>query len=146
MAGHGYRLPTGTLVDSSVVQVPRQRNSREENVTLKSGEVPTDWNDRPNLLYQKDKNARWFKKHGVSHFGYKNHIAVDRATKVITNWEVSPEPVHNSQVFEVLLDAHPPKGHEVSPTVPIVRRKDFLVYARRSSSPGSRTRLGVGGP
>ena len=146
LAAHGYRLQTGTLVDSSVVQVTRQRNSREENAMIKNGGMPSDWKNHPSKLCQKDTDARWFKKHGVSHFGYKNHIAVDRATKVITNWEVSPEPVHNSQVFEVLLDAHPPKGHEVSPTVPIVRRKDFLVYARRSSSPGSRTRLGVGGP
>ncbi len=49
----------------------------------------------------------------TSHFGDKNHIAVDRETKVIINWEVSPAHVHDSQVFEVLLDAHPPKGREV---------------------------------
>ena len=60
-----------------------------------------------------DTEERWLKKKGVSHFGYKNHIAVDRATKLITHWEVSPAHVHDSQVFEVLLDAHPPKGHEV---------------------------------
>ncbi len=54
LAAHGYRLQTGTLVDSSVVQVPRQRNSREENATLKSGEVPSDWKDHPNKLCQKD--------------------------------------------------------------------------------------------
>ncbi len=113
LAAHGYRLQTGTLVDSSVVQVPRQRNSREENATLKSGEVPSDWKEQPHKLCPQDTEARWFKKKGVSHFGYKNHIAVDRATKLITHWEVSPAHVHDSQVFEVLLDAHPPKGHEV---------------------------------
>ncbi len=113
LAAHGYRLQTGTLVDSSVVQVPRQRNSREENALIKSGEVPSDWKDHPNKLYQKDTEARWFKKNGITHFGYKNHIAVDRATKLITNWKVSPAHVHDRQVFEVLLDAHPPKGHEV---------------------------------
>ena len=113
LAAHGYRLPTGTLVDSSVVQIPRQRNSREENATLKSGEVPSDWKEQPHKLCPKDTEARWLKKNGVSHFGYKNHLAVDRATKLITNWEVSPASVHDSQVFEVLLDAHPPKGHEV---------------------------------
>ncbi len=105
LAAHGYLLPTGTLVDSSVVQVPRQRNSREENTTLKSGEVPSDWKEQPHKLCPKDTEARWLKKKGVSHFGYKNHIAVDRAIKLITNWEVSPAHVHDSQVFEVLLDA-----------------------------------------
>ncbi len=113
LAAHGDRLQTGTLVDSSVVQVPRQRNSREENAVIKSGEVPSDWKEKLHKLYPKDTEERWFKKNGVSHFGYKNHIAVDRATKVITNWEVSPAHVHDSQAFEVLLDAHPPKGHEV---------------------------------
>ncbi len=113
LAAHGYRLQTGTLVDSSVVQVPRQRNSRAENATLKRGEVPADWKEQPHKLCQKDTEARWLKKNGINHFGYKNHIAVDRATKLITNWEVSPASVHDSQVFEVLLDAHPPKGHEV---------------------------------
>ena len=114
LAAHGYRLPTGTLMDSSVVQVPRQRNSREENAVIKSGEVPPDWKEQPHKLCPKDTEAHWLKKNGVSHFGYKNHLAVDRATKLITNWEVSPASVHDSQVFEVLLDAHPPKGHEVS--------------------------------
>ncbi len=113
LAAHGSRLQTGTLVDSSVVQVPRQRNSRKENATLKSGEVPSDWKDHPNKLYQKDTEARWLKKNGITYFGYKNHIAVDRTTKLIAKWEVSPAHVHDSQVFEVLLDAHPPKGHEV---------------------------------
>ena len=114
LAVYGYRLPTGTLGEASVVQVPRQRNSWEETAAIKSGGVPTDWKDQPPKLGQKDTEARWFKTHGVSHFGYKSHIAVDQATKVITKWEVSPAPVHDSQVFAVLLDAHPPKGHEVS--------------------------------
>ena len=114
LAAHGSRLQTGTLVDSSVVQVLRQRNSREENAVIKSGEVPSDWKEQPHKLCPKDTEARWFKKKGVTHFGYKNHIAVDRATKLITNWEVSPAHGHDSQVFEVLLDAYPPKGHEVS--------------------------------
>ena len=47
------------------------------------------------------------------YFGDKNHLALDRETKVIINWEVSPAHVHDSQVFEVLLDAHPPRGREV---------------------------------
>ena len=97
LADHGYRLPTGTLVESSVVQVPRHRNSREGNTVIKSGGVPIDWNNHPNKLCQKETEARWFKKHGVSHFGYKNHIAVDRATKLITHWEVSAVRAYRSK-------------------------------------------------
>ena len=39
----GYELNSGQIVDSSIVEVPRQRNSREDNATVKSGEVPEDW-------------------------------------------------------------------------------------------------------
>ena len=110
LASHGYSLQTGTLVDSSVVQVPRQRNSREENATLKSGSVPPAWEDDPHKLRQKDTDARWFRKNGINHYGYKNHIAVDRDTKLITNWEVSAANVHDSQVFEELLEDPKPDG------------------------------------
>ena len=37
LAGHGYELPTGTLVASSLVQCHRQRNTREENALVKGG-------------------------------------------------------------------------------------------------------------
>ena len=38
----------GKLVDASFVEAPRQRNSREENKQIKSGETPKDWDDTPN--------------------------------------------------------------------------------------------------
>ena len=110
---HGYELQTGTLVDSSLVQCHRQRNTREENALVKGGDVPADWEENPAKLCPKDVDARWIKKNGVSYFGYKNHIAVDRETKLITNWAVTSANVHDSQVFEVLLDTHPPSDHDV---------------------------------
>ena len=64
-------------------------------------------------MRQKDVETRWFRKNGVTHFGFKNHVVVDRETKLITNWDVSPTNVRDSQVFEILLDDDPPRGHEV---------------------------------
>ena len=64
-------------------------------------------------MRQKDVEARWFRKNGVNHFGLKNHVAVDRETKLIINWNVSPANVHDSKMFEVLLNDDPPLGHEV---------------------------------
>ena len=58
--------------------VPKQRNSREENETVKRGETPAEWEQKPAKNRQKDKDARWTKKHGKSFFGYKNHVNVDR--------------------------------------------------------------------
>ena len=84
--------------------MPKQRNSRDENIRIKAGEVPEDWPE--NTRRQKDVQARWTKKHGLSHYGYKNHISVDRQHKVIRMYTVTSAEVHDRQVFEALLDGH----------------------------------------
>jgi len=100
----GLMARKGQIVDAALVPVPRQRNSRDENARIKKGEEPEDW--PRNKRRQKDVQARWTKKHGKSHFGYKNHISVDRQHKVIRKYAVSSAEVHDSQVFEALLDEH----------------------------------------
>ena len=52
----------GKIIDASFVEVPRQRNSREENKKIKNNEIPEDWKDKPRKLSQKDTDARWTKK------------------------------------------------------------------------------------
>jgi hypothetical protein len=37
----------------------RNHNTRKENKTIKSGEVPEDWMNKPNMRAQKDTDARW---------------------------------------------------------------------------------------
>ncbi len=106
---HGYRLQTGSLVDSSVVQVPRQRNTREENAVIGDGSVPSGWKDDPARLRQKDTDARWMRKNGVNHYGYRNHVSVDRESRLITNWDVTSANVHDSRVFGE-LPAPSPRG------------------------------------
>ena len=83
-----------------MVEVPRQRTTREENAALKQGEVPEDWKERPRKLVQKDVEATWTKKHGVHHLGYKNHVTVDRKYKPVRNYEAS---THDSQVLTKVL-------------------------------------------
>jgi len=100
----GYIPRQGQIVDASMVAAPRQRNSREENAKIKQGETPEDWEDNPNMLRQKDRDARWTKKHGKTHYGYKNHISIDRKHKLIRHFEVTPASVADNQVFDVLLD------------------------------------------
>ena len=53
----GYELKSGQIVDSTIVETLRQRNSREENETIKSGDVPKVWASEPNKLRQKDTDA-----------------------------------------------------------------------------------------
>lgn len=94
----------GSIVDASFIEVPRQRNTRDENEDIRNGEIPEDWKEDPDKLRQKDVDARWTKKHGRSYFGYKNHAKVDRASKLITNYTTSDASVHDSQRLGELLD------------------------------------------
>ena len=100
----GYRSRKGQIVDASLIAAPRQRNSKEENAKIKQGETPQDWEDKPAKRRQKDVDARWTKKHGENHYGYKNHISVDNRYKIIRHFEVTSAAVHDSQVFDALID------------------------------------------
>ena len=91
-------------IDEAVVAAPKQRNSREENARIKAGETPEGWADKPAKRSQKDTDARWTKKRGQSHYGYKNHINVDRRHKLVRHYEVTDASVHDSQVLDDILD------------------------------------------
>ena len=100
----GYIARGGQMVDATLVPVPKQRNSREENEIVKRGETPSEWEEKPAKNRQKDKDARWTKKHGKSFFGYKNHVNADKAHKLIWDYEVTDAAVHDSHAMEKLLD------------------------------------------
>ncbi len=95
---------TGVIVDASFVEVPRQRNNRDDNKKIKEGEIPEDWKDKPNKLSHKDTDARWTKKNKEKHYGYKNHAKVDSKTKIILNYSVTSANVHDSQAVESLMN------------------------------------------
>jgi len=94
----------GKLVDASFVEVPRQRNSRDENKQIKQGETPKVWDKNPNKKRQKDTDARWTKKNGVNHYGYKDHAKVDNKHKFVEDYAVTDASVHDSQALEELLN------------------------------------------
>jgi len=94
----------GKIIDASFVEVPIQRNKKEENEAIKEGKIPADFEANPHKKAQKDTDARWTKKNGVSYFGYKNHIKIDVKSKIITKYMVTDASVHDSQVIDNLLD------------------------------------------
>ena len=96
----GYLAMGGQIIDASIVAVPKQRNSREENARIKAGETPAGWEDKPAKRRQKDVEARWTKKHGKSHYGYKNHVNVDRRHKLVRRYHVSDAATHDSKVLD----------------------------------------------
>jgi transposase, IS5 family len=101
---NGITANRGKIVDASFVEVPRQRNNRDENKQIKNGETPPGWKGNSNKMCQKDIDARWTKKNNETHYGYKNHVKIDNKTKLIENYAVTDASVHDSQVFIKLLD------------------------------------------
>lgn len=47
----------GKIVDASFIEVPIQRNTRDENKQIKKGEVPESFKQNPHRLAQKDTDA-----------------------------------------------------------------------------------------
>jgi IS5 family transposase len=94
----------GKIVDASFIEVPKQRNKRDENTQIKKGEIPDDFEKNPNKKAQKDTDARWTQKNNENFFGYKNHIKIDSKSKIITKYEVTAASVHDSQILDKLLD------------------------------------------
>jgi IS5 family transposase len=98
----GFAARKGQIIDASIIPAPRQRNSRQENKQIEEGRIPDDWSQ--NKKRQKDTDARWIKKNGKTHYGYKNHIEVDVEHKLIREYDITPASTHDSQVFEDILD------------------------------------------
>ena len=100
----GYIARGGQIIDASIIAAPRRRNTREENEAIKQGKMPEGWEEKPAKNAQKDKDARWTKKHGKSFYGYKNHIGVDRTHKLIRRYAPTDASVHDSQKLDDVLD------------------------------------------
>jgi IS5 family transposase len=94
----------GKIIDASFVEIPRQRNSREENAQIKSGEIPERFEKNPHVKSQKDTDARWTKKNNERYFGYKNHVKQDAGSKLVVKYMVTDASVHDSNATYDLLD------------------------------------------
>jgi IS5 family transposase len=107
----GIVVHKGKLVDASFVEVPIQRNSRDENKEIKEGNIPDDWSE--NKLRQKDTDAQWVTHNGKRHFGYKNHIKADTKTKLITGYKVTAANVYEGGMADKLLTKKEDGGQPV---------------------------------
>ena len=100
----GLVVNEGKIIDASFIEVPKQRNTKDENKQIKNGETPKSFDENPNKKQQKDTDARWTQKNNINYFGYKNHIKIDAKSKIITKYEVTSANIHDSQIVENLLD------------------------------------------
>jgi IS5 family transposase len=100
----GYIARGGQIIDATIVSVPKQRNTKDENEAIKAGKTPEGWEEHQAKNAQKDKDARWTKKNDQSFYGYKNHVGVDKTHKLIRKWDATDAAVHDSQKLDDVLD------------------------------------------
>lgn len=93
----------GKVIDATIVKVPVQRNSKQENEKIKKGEQIQEWQENPHKDRQKDKDARWVKKNGKSSYGYKDHIKMDGKSKLIDDYAVGTASEHDSQRLKDII-------------------------------------------
>jgi len=123
----------GKIIDASFIEVPIQRNTRQENKDIKEGNVPEQWNENPHKLARKDTDARWTKKNGRNYYGYKNHIKVDGKSKLIDAYTVTDASVHDSQETEAVLSEadkgqslHADSAYSGEPISLVVEQKQMI--------------------
>lgn len=115
----GFLAMSGQIIDATIVAAPKQRNTVEEKKAIKEGRVPEAWKDKPAKLAQKDRDARWTVKYtkakpreglapqvdlAIPAFGYKNHVAIDRAHGLIRRWTATDAAAHDGARLEDVLD------------------------------------------
>ena len=125
----GIVTRSGSIVDATFVDVPKQRNTKDENKDIKEGKIPEEWEKEENLnkKAQKDVDARWATKNKETHYGYKNHIKIDKKSKIITKYRATSAEVHDSQELKNLIEPEKDKviygdsaytGEEVQSCIP----------------------------
>jgi transposase, IS5 family len=102
LADRGFITRKGNIVDASFVEVPRQRNRKSENESIKRGELPEGWEKNKKRLSHKDLDARWTKKNDQTFYGYKNHVNVDLESKLIVRGDVTDASIHDSQALDAV--------------------------------------------
>jgi IS5 family transposase len=91
----GFAVKSGLIMDGSFVEVPRPRNTKEENERLKNGESAETVFTNPHVLAQKDTDAEWTKKGNETYCGYENHGLIDDAFKLIRDYAATGAAVHD---------------------------------------------------
>ena len=104
LRSQGLQARGGQIIDATLVPVPKQRNTREENKEIKAGRLPEGWDENPDRLQQKELDARWTIKNGISYYGYKNSICIDVDHGFIRRYAVTSTNIHESQMLPHLLD------------------------------------------
>ena len=92
----GIITRSGSIVDATFVDVPKQRNTKAENKEIKIKYLANGKMKKTGIA-QKDTDARWMTKNKERHYRYKAHVKIDKKSKIITKYRVTSGEVHDSQ-------------------------------------------------
>jgi IS5 family transposase len=84
----GLILRKGTLVDASLIGSALRKPEIEKGAGASLAREP---------------GARWTRKNGRSHFGYRMHVGVDQGSKLIRKVAFTPANINDSSVAEALI-------------------------------------------
>ena len=56
---------TGTIVDATFIDAPRQRNKRDENASIKAGNIPEEWKNKLNTIVYAPTDVLWIRSNGT---------------------------------------------------------------------------------
>lgn len=79
----------GLRLETTLGPVPKQSTSRDENAANKAGVFHTKGERQLAKRRQKGTEDRWTVLHGKNHYGYKNHVTVDKKNKLIRKYTVT---------------------------------------------------------
>lgn len=82
----GLIVRRGTLIDATLLQASVKPPSTKQGT-----------------VSERDPEAGWTQKNGVSHFGYKAHIAVDEGSEIIRAALLTAADLHDSQPAAALI-------------------------------------------
>jgi IS5 family transposase len=103
LSEQGYQAREGTIVDATIVSVPKKKLCRENYQQVKQGLVPEGWNKNEPQRRQMDTDARITIKRGKFYYGYKNHINVDAKHKLISSYTVTDASRNECMVIKDLI-------------------------------------------
>lgn len=114
LTDRGYLAMGAQIIDATVVSATKQRNTEEEKAAIKDGRISDSWKGKAAKIRQKDRDARWSVKYtrakvkegadpkafkpvdlAIPMFGYKNHVGIGRAHKLIRTWDASAASAHD---------------------------------------------------
>ena len=112
----------GRIIDAEIVESERRHLNKDERERHESNKA----SQKDDLEAQKvqviedchresqvDLEAEWTQKHGKHYFGYKNTANVDADNKLILDYTVDSANIHDSDMFEDVLDAKRDDGNEI---------------------------------